>query len=183
MEELIYLNEEDKRMSKSSYPVQATAENNVITLEFNGAVSARDLAVFANQMQEMIEELKAVTETQGEKHTKEIKNIKRAIESKHISPEDLSALESLVDKKAREYVNKAKGVQLTIDVALNYDQQGIIELQKLIRKEYGKTKQRIWIELNKYCLNRKGTAPKNRIKDTEVERAFDFVRRWGGFSV
>ncbi|UAT29459.1 hypothetical protein K7T73_12700 [Bacillus badius] len=170
-------------MAKNLVPIQAKADKNVITLQFDGAITSNDLRIFASQMQEMFEMMQAKIEMDNKNTMKEIGNVKEIIKSKHISPEDLAALEALVDKKARAYVDKAKGVQLSIDVVLNYDRQGIIELQKLIRKEYGKTKHRIWIELNKQCLKRKGTDPKNRIKDTDVEKAFDFVRRWGGMTI
>src|SRR5690625_6611580 len=111
-----------------------------------------------------------------ERNREELQDVKKTIESKYISPEQLKALESLIDKKARMFVDRGKGIQMNIDVILNYDTEGLVELQKLINNEVGKTKSKIWVELNKDCLDRKGTEPKNRIKDTQVEQAFDFVR-------
>ena|SRR5690625_4944720 len=173
----------DELKRNENLPVQATTNDNVLTVRFNQSVSQNDLNVFANQMQEMIEKLQANNDHNSEKTMNEIKDVKKTIKSKHISPQDLDTLESLVDKKARKYVDKNKGIQLSIDVLLNYDAEGLKEFQKLVNTEYGRTKQRIWVELNKECLERKGTAPKKRILDTQVERAFDFVRKWGGFSV
>lgn len=112
-----------------------------------------------------------------------VSKVETLVKTKEITSQQLRSLESLVDKKAKEYVDRSKGVQLNIDVMLSYDGDDLKALQKLINTQYGKTKQKIWVELNKDCLGRKGTDPKNRIKATQVDEAFDFVRMWGGFSI
>lgn len=173
--------EELKR--KESLPVQASTEGNILMVEFGNAVTQEDLQMFASQIQEILERMQANQNMNAEKTQRKIENVERKIERDSIDPEDLQALESLIDKKARAFVNDKKGIQLNIDVLLNYDSEGLIEFQKLVNKEVGKTKQRIWVELNKECLERKGTDPKNRIPKTQTGTAFDFVRKWGGFSV
>lgn len=159
--------------------VNTRTEGNAIVVEFDSNIANKDFQVLNNQMQEIAELLQLGLE----RNQKEIKNVKKTIETNSITPEELKALESLVDKKARKYVDTSKGIQLNIDVLLNYDNEDLKELQSLINKQYGKTKQQIWIDLNKDCLERKGTAPKNRIPKTQVEKSFDYVRTWGGFSI
>lgn len=168
-----------EQLSNKQELVQTRTEGNAIIVDFGKGISKQEFEVLSNQMKEITELLHLGLERNRE----EIQDVKKRIESKCISPEELSALESLVDKKARKYVNERKGIQLNIDVLLNYDQEGLVEFQKLINSEVGKTKSEIWVDLNKNCLERKGTDPKNRILSTQVEQAFDFVRRWGGFSV
>ena len=159
--------------------VETRSEGNAIILEFGNEITSQEYEQLSVQMKEIAELLHLGLERNRE----EVQNVKKSIESKYISPEQLKALESLIDKKARKFVDKGKGIQMNIDVILNYDTEGLAELQKLINNEVGKTKSKIWVDLNKDCLERKGTEPKNRIKDTQVEQAFDFVRTWGGFSV
>ena len=159
--------------------VETRSEGNAIILEFGNEITSQEYEQLSVQMKEIAELLHLGLERNRE----EVQNVKKFIESKYISPEQLKALESLIDKKARKFVDKGKGIQMNIDVILNYDTEGLAELQKLINNEVGKTKSKIWVDLNKDCLERKGTEPKNRIKDTQVEQAFDFVRTWGGFSV
>lgn len=168
---------------KESLPVQASASDNVLTVRFDNGISNEALQVFASQMHEMMEKFQAKMEIDNERTIQKIDGVEKKIKAKHISPQDLGALESLVHEKATAYVSKRGGIQTSIDVFLNYDEQALRDMRKLVNKEHGRIKQRIWVELNKECLHRKGTAPKNRIKDTQVERAFDFVRRWGGFSI
>lgn len=168
---------------KENLPVQASAEGHVLMVEFGNAVTQKDLKLFAGQIQEMFEQMQANQNLNAEKTQKKIDQVERKIESKYISPQELSALESLVDKKASKYVNDKKGIQLNIDVFLNYDQEGLVKYQKLINDEVGKTKSKIWVDLHKKCLEQKGTTPKNRILSTQVEQAFDYVRTWGGFSI
>lgn len=169
-------------MSQNFLPVQAIANDKEITLRFNQGLTSNDLQLFADRMQDMFNEMQAKISVDNRVTQQQIADVKQSIKHKYITPEDLAALESLVDKKARKYVDKTGGTQLTIDVVLNYDSDDLKDMQRLIRKQYGKVKQRIWIELNKVCLQRKGTAPKNRIRDTQTEKAFDFVRTWGGFN-
>lgn len=159
--------------------IETRTEGNAIIVELGNDITAQEYQVLSNQMKEIAELLQLGLERNQE----EIRNVKKTIETNYITPEELKALESLIDKKARNYVDKKKGIQLNIDVVLNYDVEGLAELQKLINNEVGKTKSKIWVDLNKDCLERKGTEPKNRIPKTQVERAFDFVRTWGGFSV
>lgn len=159
--------------------VETRTEGNTFIVDFGQSISKEDFKVLSNQMKEITE----VLHLGLERNQEEIQGVKKEIKSKHISPQDLSALETLVSNKATEYVTKRGGVQTSIDIFLNYDQEAISDMRKLVNKEHGRIKQRIWVELNKKCLRRKGTDPKNRIKDTQVEKAFDFVRRWGGFSI
>src|SRR5699024_957737 len=159
--------------------VETRSEGNAIILEFGNEITSQEYEQLSVQMKEIAELLHLGLERNRE----EVQNVKKFIESKYISPEQLKALESLIDKKARKFVDKGKGIQMNIDVILNYDTEGLAELQKLINNEVGKTKSKIWVDLNKDCLERKGTEPKNRIKDTQVEQAFDFVSTCGGFSV
>lgn len=159
--------------------VETRTEGNAIILEFDNKISKQDYQILSNQMKEIAELLQLGLERNQE----EIRNVKKTIETNYITPEELKALESLIDKKSRSFVDRKKGIQLNIDVVLNYDAEGLAELQKLINNEVGKTKSKIWVELNKDCLERKGTEPKNRIPKTQVEVAFDFVRTWGGFSI
>lgn len=172
---------ESKR--NENLPVQATTDGNVLTVQFDKGVTKNDLDVFASRMQEMIEKLQANNDYNSAKTQNKIKTVEEKIETKHITPQQLKSLESLVDKKARKYIDRSKGIQLNIDVLLNYDGEELGELQSLINKQYGRTKQRIWVDLNKFCLERKGTAPKNRIKVTQIDESFDYVRTWGGFSI
>lgn len=159
--------------------VETRTEGSAIVLEFGNDITSQEYEQLSVQVKEIAELL-----TLGlERNREELQDVKKTLESKYISPEQLKALESLIDKKATKFVDKGKGIQLNIDVILNYDTEGLAELQKLVNSEVGKTKSKIWVELNKDCLERKGTEPKNRIKDTQVEQAFDFVRTWGGFSV
>lgn len=159
--------------------IKTRAEGNSIVVEFERDITTKDFQVLNNQMQEIAELLQLGLE----RNQKEIKSVKETIETNYVTPEELRALESLVDKKARKYVDKGKGIQMNIDVILNYDVEGLAELQSLVNDEVGKTKSEIWVDLNKECLERKGNDPKNRIPKTMVEKAFDFVRSWGGFSV
>lgn len=166
-------------MNQNPMPVDVKTSGRKIIVEYNQDVSDQAIYALQNQLKEFTE----VIQLKLEQNSDEIQNVKRTIESKYISPDQLNALQSLVDKKARKFVNDKKGIQLNIDVFLNYDPEGLANLQKLVNKEVGKTKQKIWVELNKKCLDRKGTDPKNEILDTQVEAAFDFVRTWGGFTV
>lgn len=159
--------------------IETRTEGNAVIVEFGKGYSSQEYLQLTNQMQEIAELLQLGLERNQE----DIQGVKKAIESKYISPEQLKALESLIDKKAKVFVDKGKGIQMNIDVFLNHDTEGLTELQKLINNEVGKTKSKIWVELNKDCLERKGTDPKNRILDTQVEMSFDFVRTWGGFSI
>lgn len=159
--------------------VKTRTEGNAIIVDFGQNISKQEFQVLSNQMKEITE----ILHLGLERNREEIQGVKKTIETNHITPQQLGSLESLVDKKARAYVDKTKGVQLTIDVLLNYDNEELNELQLLINKQYGRIKQRIWIDLNKECLERKGTDPKNRIPATQVDEAFDYVRTWGGFSI
>lgn len=170
---------EQSNISNKLSVVETRTKGNSIILEFDNKISKQEYQVLSNQMKEIAELLQLGLERNQE----EIKEVRKTIETNYITPEELKALESLIDKKARRYVEKGKGIQLNIDVVLNYDAEGLAELQKLVNSEVGKTKSKIWVELNKECLERKGTDPKNRIPKTKVEAAFDFVRTWGGFSV
>lgn len=170
-------------MTNQIMPVRASAQNGEITLRFDGGVTQNDLLQFAAQMQEMFESIRAKIDHDNKSTHKQIAEVKNTVESKHISPQDLSALETIVSEKAKMYVDKKGGIQTNIDMFLNGDSESLRDLQRIIKKHHGKVKQQIWVELNKECLERKGTDPKNRIKDTQVEQAFDFVRRWGGFSI
>lgn len=164
--------------SNNNAPVVQTEDGKII-VDFGNNVSNEVKKIITNQFKEMTELLHLRLEQQSD----EIKDVKKTIESKYISPQQLNALQSLIDKKARKFVNDKKGIQLSIDVLLNYDRDGLVEYQKLVNSEVGKTKSKIWVDLNKDCLERKGTDPKNRILSTQVEQAFDYVRSWGGFSV
>jgi len=159
--------------------VETRSEGNAIILEFGDNITSQEYEQLSAQMKEIAELLHLGLE----RNQDEINDVKKAIESKYITPENLKALESIIDKKARKFVEKGKGIQLNIDIFLNYDSEGLGEFQKLINSEVGKTKSKIWVDLNKECLERKGTDPKNRILATQVEQAFDYVRSWGGFSV
>lgn len=171
---------EQSNISKNEVStIETRTEGNAVIVEFGKGYSNQEYLQLTNQMQEIAELLQLGLERNQE----DIQDVKKAIESKYITPENLKALESIIDKKARKFVEKGKGIQLSIDVFLNYDTEGLGEFQKLVNSEVGKTKSKIWVELNKDCLERKGTEPKNRILATQVEQAFDFVRSWGGFSV
>lgn len=159
--------------------VETRTEGSAIVIEFGKEMSSREFNHISNQLKEVTELLQLGLE----RNSDEIQEVKKAIESKYITPEQLNALESLVDKKATKFVDKKKGIQLSIDVLLNYDAEGLTEFQKLVNDEVGKTKSKIWVDLHKKCLEQKGTTPKNRILATQVEQAFDYVRSWGGFSV
>lgn len=162
------------------------------------SVTKQDLNVLAaflqNKLPEMLsesfEEIKASNEMQTKNTNKRFDAVEKkvgivqeTIKSKHVSPEDLDALKSLVHNKAEALIEKQKGVQLSINVFLEVDREKIKTYKQIYNQERGRIKSRIWVELNKDCLGRKGNAPKNRIPATQVEKAFDFVRSWGGFSV
>lgn len=159
--------------------VETRKEGNAIIVEFGQGASRQEIQAMTEKMEQIFELLTLTREETQE----EILGVKKAIESKYITPEQLNALESLVDKKASKFVDKKKGIQLSIDVLLNYDAEGLAEFQKLVNDEVGKTKSKIWVDLHKKCLEQKGTTAKNRILATQVEQAFDYVRSWGGFSV
>lgn len=159
--------------------VETRKEGNAIIVEFGQGASRQEIQAMTEKMEQIVELLTLTREETQE----EILGVKKAIESKYITPEQLNALESLVDKKASKFVDKKKGIQLSIDVLLNYDAEGLAEFQKLVNDEVGKTKSKIWVDLHKKCLEQKGTTAKNRILATQVEQAFDYVRSWGGFSV
>lgn len=159
--------------------VETRKEGNAIIIEFGQGESNLENQAMTEKMEQIVELLTLTREETQE----EILGVKKAIESKYITPEQLNALESLVDKKASKFVDKKKGIQLSIDVLLNYDAEGLAEFQKLVNDEVGKTKSKIWVDLHKKCLEQKGTTAKNRILATQVEQAFDYVRSWGGFSV
>lgn len=159
--------------------VETRKEGNAIIVEFGQGASNLEIQAMTEKMEQIVELLTLTREETQE----EILGVKKAIESKYITPEQLNALESLVDKKASKFVDKKKGIQLSIDVLLNYDAEGLAEFQKLVNDEVGKTKSKIWVDLHKKCLEQKGTTAKNRILATQVEQAFDYVRSWGGFSV
>jgi hypothetical protein len=170
-------------MAEKNYPVRAFATDNTVTLQFEQGVTANDLQRFASTMKSMFEGMQAKIDNDNQKTIKEVKNVKKLVEHKSITPEKLAALNSLVGEKAKLYVEKLDGIQIDMSVFEGSETPKTISVDKLIRKETGRVKQRIWIDLNKKCLERKGTAPKNRIKDIEVEKAFDFVRTWGGFTI
>lgn len=159
--------------------VEAEKHGNKIVLDLGDALTNEQFNFMSNKLKEITE----VLHLGLERHSDKIDNVEKLVQTKHITPQQLRSLESIVDKKAKEYVDRSKGVQLNIDVMLSYDGDDLKELQKLINSQYGKTKQKIWVDLNKNCLERGGTEPKNRILSTQVDEAFDFVRTWGGFSV
>ena len=155
------------------------SENRTVIVEVPQGTSDKAVSMLTEQMKEYME----VVTLKLEQHGSDIQKVQKTIETNYITPEELKALESLIDRKSRRFVNDKKGIQLNIDVLLNYDSEGLVEYQKLVNKEVGKTKSEIWVDLNKECLERKGTDPKNRIPSTRVDEVFDYVRTWGGFSI
>lgn len=167
-----------RTFNKTDLP-EIKADNKRVIVEFNQDISNEVATVLTEQIKELSDVLLLKMEQQEDA----IKSVERKIETKHITPQQLSSLESLVDRKARKYVDKRKGIQINIDVLLNNDVGELVEYQKLVNEKVGKTKSEIWVSLNKDCLERKGTEPKNKILATQVDEAFDFVRSWGGFSI
>jgi len=166
-------------MNKNAAPVDVKTQGRKIIVEYDQEVSDQAIYALQNQLKEYTE----LIQLKLEQNSDEIKDVKQTIESDYIEAPDLDALESLVDKKARAFVEKQKGVQLNIDTILNSEPEAIKTYKSLINTEIGKTKSKIWVNLNKQCLERKGTAPKKRILRKQTEQAFDYVRKWGGFSI
>lgn len=159
--------------------VETRTEGNAIVIEFGRKMTSGEFNHISNQLKEVTELLQLGLE----RNRNEIQEVKKTIETNYITPEELRALESIVDEKARKFVDKSKGIQINIDILLNNDVDELIEYQKLVNDSVGKTKSKIWVDLHKKCLEQKGTTPKNRILATQVKQAFDYVRTWGGFSV
>jgi len=166
-------------VNKNAVPAEVKIQGKKIIVEYDQSVS--DAAIYS--LQNTFKEHMEMTHLRLEQNNDEIKDVKQTIESKHISPQDLDALKTLISKKSEVVIEKQKGVQLNLGMFLNTDQEAIKAYKQIYNQERGKLKSRIWVELNKEHLGRKGNAAKNRIPDKQVEQAFDFVRRWGGFSV
>lgn len=179
MEQSNIKNKEMIFLNQNAMPVDVRANGRQIIIEHNQEVSDQAIYALQNQLKEYTE----IMSLKLEQNTDEIKDVKRTIKSKYISPQDLDALKTLIHKKAEMMIEKQKGVQLSVSMFLNTDQEALKAYKAIYNNERGKLKSRIWVELNKECLERKGNAPKNRILDKHVEKAFDFVRKWGGFTV
>jgi hypothetical protein len=169
-----------KQQSPSLVHLDSSQKNKEITMRFTNEIDDFTFKKLAESFRGVMEEMQASVDHNFRKTNDKIQVVQNTVKSKYISPEDLGALQSLVEKKAKTYVERQNGIQLNIDTVLSSFET---EFKKLFRRQVGKVKQRIWIDLNKQCLNRKGTDPKNKVRDISVEKAFDFVRRWGGFQI
>lgn len=91
---------EQSNISNKLSVVETRTKGNSIILEFDNKISKQEYQVLSNQMKEIAELLQLGLERNQE----EIKEVRKTIETKYITPEELKALESLIDKKARRYV-------------------------------------------------------------------------------
>lgn len=132
-------------------------------------------------LERSFEEIKASNEMQSENNNKRFDVIEDKVEQKEISSDQLDALVVLVKKKATAFVTK-NHIQITTEMYETDDFS--IAYKKLVDKQIAKICREIWRDLKTDELNESPSRFKNRkIKLTDVDRCFDFVRTWGGFSI